>query len=114
MSAEMTITVLKSKLSYAVVTQTELYYEGSITLDSDWMKAANIRAGEQVHVVNINNGERLVTYAIAGKAGSCIVALNGPAARLGAVGDPVFVLTYAQIPASHTLEPTVYSLKKPS
>lgn len=111
MSSETTITVLKSKLSYAIVTQTELYYEGSITIDSNWLAAADIRAGEQVHVVNINNGERLITYAIAGEAGSCIIALNGPAARLGAVGDPVFVLTYAQIPASHTLDPVVYSLK---
>ena len=88
----MLISVLKSKIAYAKITAKELYYEGSITLDEDVMDKANIRAGEQVQVVNINNGERLITYTIAGKRGSGVVCLNGPAARRGEVGDPLFDL----------------------
>jgi aspartate 1-decarboxylase len=86
--------MLRSKLSYPVITQAELWYEGSITLDADLMRAADIREGEKVDVLNVNNGERFHTYAIAGTPGSGVVCLNGPAARKGIVGDRIVVLTY--------------------
>lgn len=108
----MLITVLKSKVAYATITQTDLYYVGSITIDQDIMDRANIRPNEQVHVVNLNNGSRLETYAIPGPRGSRIFGLNGPAARLGSVGDQIFILTYAQIDAhKETLEPVIVDLK---
>lgn len=107
----MEITVLKSKIAYAKITQCELYYVGSITIDENIMDKANIRENEQVHVVNLNNGERLVTYAIKGARGSNVIGLNGPAARLGEIGDEVFILTYAQINSSETLTPTLVDLK---
>jgi len=93
----MLITICKSKLAHATITQAELYYEGSITLDEDLMKAVDLLPGEKVEILNINNGTRLETYVIAGKAGSGQVCLNGPAARLGCVGDKVIVLSYAQM-----------------
>jgi aspartate 1-decarboxylase len=89
--------MLKSKIHMATLTGTELYYEGSITVDQDLLDAAGILVGEQVHVVNLNNGSRLVTYTISGKRGSGIIELNGPAARLGYVGDKVVIITYAQM-----------------
>ena len=108
----MKITVLKSKISYAKVTQTDLYYVGSITLDSEWMVAANIRENEKVQIVNLNNGARLETYVIKGDAGSKIVGLNGPAARLAQVGDELFIISYALIdPAIENIEPVVLDLK---
>ena len=107
----MQITVLKSKISYATITQTELYYVGSITIDEDIMEAANIRENERVQVVNLNNGERLETYVIKGKRGSKIFALNGPAARKGAVGDDVFILSYATIHDSEHYEPTLIDIR---
>jgi aspartate 1-decarboxylase len=90
-------TMLKSKIHMATLTGTELYYTGSICIDQNLLDAADILDGEQVHVVNLNNGERLVTYAISGKRGTGIVELNGPAARLGMVGDKVIIITYAQM-----------------
>jgi len=87
-------TFVKSKIHRAVVTQTDLQYEGSITLDSKLMSAAGIEPYEQVHVLNLNNGNRLETYAIKGKAGSGIVCLNGAAARHAEKGDQVIILTY--------------------
>lgn len=90
-------TMLKSKIHMATLTGTELYYTGSICIDRNLLDAADILDGEQVHVVNLNNGERLVTYAISGKRGTGIVELNGPAARLGMVGDKVIIITYAQM-----------------
>ena len=107
----MQITVLKSKISYAKITHTELYYVGSITIDEDIMDAANIRENERVQIVNLNNGERLETYVIKGKRGSNIFALNGPAARKGAVGDDIFILTYAIISESENLEPKLIDLR---
>lgn len=86
--------VLKSKIHRARLTEVNLDYEGSITIDRQLMEAADLLPGEQVHVLNINNGERLITYVIEGPAGSGIVALNGAAARLGAKGDPVIILSY--------------------
>jgi len=108
----MLLTVLKSKLAYVKITQADLFYEGSITLDEDWMDATGIQHNEQVHIVNVNNGERLVTYAIRGERGSKVVCLNGPAARKGLVGDEIIVLAYAQIDSeSETLEPKILNFK---
>ena len=85
---------VKSKIHKATVTQTDLQYEGSITLDPKLLEAADIALYEQVHVLNLNNGNRLETYAIKGKRNSGVVCLNGAAARHAAVGDQVIVLTY--------------------
>jgi aspartate 1-decarboxylase len=93
----MELTMLKSKIHMATLTGTELYYTGSICIDQNLLEAAGILDGEQVHVVNVNNGERLVTYAITGERGSGIVELNGPAARLGMTGDKVVIITYARM-----------------
>ncbi len=91
----MFIEVLKSKIGHATVTQAELKYEGSITIDADLIKGAGLIPGEKVHVLNENTGTRLETYVIAGKPGSGEICLNGPAARLGYVGDRLIVLSYA-------------------
>ena len=91
----MTIQVLKSKIHRAKITQAELHYVGSITLDEDLMDAANLIEGEKVHVLNINNGERLETYVIKGERGAGQVCINGPAARKMQVGDIVIVISYA-------------------
>jgi aspartate 1-decarboxylase len=93
----MTIQVLKSKIHRARITQAELHYVGSITLDEDLMLAANLIEGEKVQVLNINNGERLETYVIRGKKGSGEVCINGPAARRMHVGDLVIVISYASM-----------------
>jgi len=87
-------TVLKSKIHRAIVTEANLYYEGSITIDAELMKAADILQHEKVEVLNLNNGHRLETYAIRGKTGSGIICLNGPAARAACKGDTVVILTY--------------------
>jgi aspartate 1-decarboxylase len=88
-------TVLKSKIHHAHVTQTNLYYAGSITIDAELMEKVDILPGEKVEVLNLNNGERLETYAIKGKPGSGIICLNGPAARGACVGDKVIIVSYA-------------------
>lgn len=93
----MLIEILKSKIHRAVITESNLNYMGSLTLDEDLMNAANIIENEKVQVVNINNGERLETYVIKGKKGSGIVCLNGPAARKGLPGDLIVVISYATI-----------------
>ncbi|MFM2155980.1 MAG: hypothetical protein RL516_729 [Bacteroidota bacterium] len=93
----MTIQVLKSKIHRVKITQAELHYVGSITLDQDLMDAANLIEGEKVHVLNINNGERLETYVITGERGSGQVCINGPAARKMQVGDMVIVISYASM-----------------
>lgn len=87
-------TILKSKIQRARVIETNLYYEGSITLDSDLMEKADILPGEKVEVFNLNNGHRLETYAIKGKAGSGIICLNGPASRGACIGDEVIIVSY--------------------
>ena len=89
-------TMLKSKIHRVTLTGCELDYEGSISIDTDLLKAADILPGEQVHVLNINNGTRLVTYAIEAPAGSGTIMLNGPAARAGLAGDILVIITYAQ------------------
>ena len=93
----MQIEVFKSKIHRAVVTEANLNYVGSITIDEDLMDAVNIIENEKVQVVNINNGERLETYVIKGKRGSGVCCLNGPAARKVAVGDIVIIISYATI-----------------
>lgn len=105
----MTIEVLKSKIHRVKVTDADLNYIGSITIDVDLMQAANLIAGEKVQVVNINNGERLETYVIPGKKGSGEIALNGPAARRVAKGDIVIIISYASVDfeEAKTFEPTV-------
>lgn len=91
------ITLLKSKLHLAVVTQTKLHYEGSITIDKELMDIANIKPYEKVQVVNINNGKRFETYVIEGEKGSKAIRLNGAAARLAQKGDRVIILSYIQL-----------------
>lgn len=93
----MYITLLKSKIHRATVTQADLHYEGSITIDSALMKAADIFPYEQVDVLNINNGARFTTYAIEGKKGSGIIGVNGAAARLVQAGDKVIICTYGRV-----------------
>ena len=93
----MRIDVLKSKIHRAKITQAELHYVGSITVDEALMEAANIIEGEKVQVVNINNGERLETYVIKGERNSGTVCLNGPAARKAQVGDVVIIISYASM-----------------
>jgi len=93
----MTIQVVKSKIHRVTVTQADLNYIGSITIDEDLMDAANIIEGERVQIVNCNNGERIETYAIKGKRGAGTICLNGPAARRCAVGDIVIIIGYAFI-----------------
>jgi len=91
----MLLTICKSKIAHARVTESELYYEGSITIDEELIKGAQLIVGEKVEVLNLNNGSRLETYVIAGKAGSGQICLNGPAARNGTVGDKIIILSYA-------------------
>ena len=86
--------MLKSKVYYATVTDCQLYYKGSITIDEDIMLAADILEGERVDVLNVNNGARLQTYVIKGKKGSGSICLNGPAARTGCKGDKIIIITY--------------------
>lgn len=90
----MQIQVLKSKVHRAVITEANVEYVGSLTLDQDIMDAANMIPNEKIQVVNVNNGERLETYLIAGERGSGVVCLNGPAARKGVVGDVVIIISY--------------------
>jgi len=87
-------TFCKSKIQGLTVTEANLYYEGSITLDDDILNAAGIIEGEKVEILNINNGSRIETYAIGAKKGSGCVCLNGPAARSGHAGDRLIVLCY--------------------
>ena len=90
----MQIEVFKSKIHRVKVTEADLNYIGSITIDEDLLDAANMIEGEKVQIVNINNGERIETYTIKGKRGSGEVCLNGPAARRVAVGDIVIIISY--------------------
>ena len=107
----MLITVLKSKIAYGTITQKDLFYVGSITIDEDIMQQANIRENEKVQVVNLNNGERLETYAIKGKAGSRVFGLNGAAARKAEVGDKIFIISYAMINETDSLTPVIIDLE---
>ena len=102
----MRLTVFKSKLHRVRVTEADLNYEGSVTIDSDLMDAAQILPWEQVNVLNVMNGERFDTYAIRGPRGSGVICLNGPAARLAHVGDLVIILTYAHMEREELLHHT--------
>jgi aspartate 1-decarboxylase len=93
----MNIEVLKSKIHRARITQAELHYVGSISIDEDLLEAANMIEGEKVTIVNVNNGERLETYIIKGERGSGTVCLNGPAARKAQPGDIVIIFSYASM-----------------
>ena len=93
----MQIQILKSKIHRVKITQAELHYVGSVTIDEELMEAAQIIENEKVQIVNINNGERLDTYVIKGKRGSGEVCLNGPAARKAQVGDIVIIISYASM-----------------
>ncbi len=97
-------TMLKSKIHRATVTGADVNYEGSVTLDPDLMRAADILPYEQVHVVDVNNGSRLVTYAIEGTPGAGEVVLNGAAARLVNTGDIVIIISYRDVPEPETAE----------
>jgi aspartate 1-decarboxylase len=104
----------KSKIHRATVTQAELHYEGSLTVDSDLLDAADIIPYERVQVCNINNGERFETYTIPGKRRTGIICLNGAAARLGSVGDELIIITYATYTEEElkNFKPTVIILDK--
>lgn len=93
----MLIEVLKSKIHRVKITQAELHYVGSITIDPDLMEAANLLPNEKVQIVNINNGERLETYVITGARGSGEICLNGPAARKAQVGDIIIIISYCAL-----------------
>ncbi len=105
----MQIEVLKSKLHCATVTEANLHYMGSITIDENLLDAANMIAGEKVQIVNNNNGERFETYIIKGERGSGCVCLNGAAARKAVVGDVVIIISYAlmDFEEAKTFKPTV-------
>lgn len=105
----MLIEVLKSKIHRVTVTQADLNYIGSITIDEELLEAANIIEGERVHIVNNNNGERFSTYVIKGERGSGMICLNGAAARKVQPGDIVIIIAYAMIDAdeARNFKPTV-------
>ena len=93
----MQISMLKSKIHRAVITQAELNYVGSVTIDEDLMEAAGLYEYEHVHIVNVNSGSRIETYVIAGERGSGVICLNGAAARTGQKGDLVIIMAYADM-----------------
>ncbi len=93
----MNIEVVKSKIHRVTVTEADLNYIGSVTIDEDLMDAANLIENEKVQIVNINNGERLETYVITGERGTGQICLNGPAARKVAVGDIIIIISYASM-----------------
>jgi len=105
----MNIEVVKSKIHMVTITESNLNYVGSITIDEDLMDNANIIAGEKVLIVNINNGERLETYVITGARGSGEICMNGPAARKVAVGDIIIIISYASMDfeEAKSFEPTI-------
>jgi aspartate 1-decarboxylase len=103
------IQILKSKVHRATVTEANIDYVGSLTMDADLMDAANMLEHEKIQVVNVNNGERIETYLIKGERGSGIICLNGPAARKAVVGDIVIIISYAlmDFELAKTFKPTV-------
>jgi aspartate 1-decarboxylase len=108
-------TLFKSKIHRATITQADLYYEGSLTLDADLMQAADLLPYEQVSIVNVNNGERFETYLIEGPSASGVVCLNGPAARKGVVGDEIIIISYGKFEDTEELryfQPTIVHVDK--
>ena len=93
----MQLIMKKSKIHTATITGLQLYYEGSVTIDQELLDQANILPGEQVQIVNLNNGERFVSYTISGERNSGTIELNGPAARLAAIGDRIIIIAYAML-----------------
>lgn len=108
----MLITMMKAKIHRAVVTQADLHYEGSISIDTDLLEKAGILPNEQVDILNITNGERFTTYAIKAPRGSKTFGLNGAAARRVQLGDKIIIITYCQMDAeaAKTYEPNVVML----
>ncbi|MGH3348390.1 MAG: aspartate 1-decarboxylase [Nocardioides sp.] len=102
-------TMMKSKIHRATVTQADLHYVGSVTVDEDLLDAADLLPGEQVHIVDVTNGSRLETYTIAGERGSGVIGINGAAARLVHPGDVVILIGYAQVTTEEAkqLQPNV-------
>lgn len=102
-------TMMTSKIHRATVTQADLHYVGSVTVDADLLDAAGLLPGEQVHIVDIDNGNRLVTYTIEGERGSGVIGINGAAARLISPGDLVILIAYGQMEdaEARTFEPRV-------
>ena len=96
-------TLLKSKIHRVAVTQCELHYEGSCAIDENLLEAANIAENEQVHIWNINNGERFITYAIRGERGTGMISVNGSAARRASVGDLIIIASFAQVHEDNVL-----------
>jgi aspartate 1-decarboxylase len=105
----MEIEILKSKIHRVVITEANLNYVGSLTLDEELMEAANLIEHEKVQIVNVNNGSRIETYLIKGKKASGVCCLNGPAARKGAVGDTVIIISYANMDfeEARTFKPSI-------
>lgn len=97
-------TLMNGKIHRATVTQADLHYVGSVTIDADLMEAADIVDGEQVHIVDIDNGARLVTYALVGERGSGVIGINGAAAHLVDPGDLVIIIGYAQVEEAERAE----------
>tara|TARA_B100001063_G_scaffold211267_1_gene209470 strand:- start:3960 stop:4286 length:327 start_codon:yes stop_codon:yes gene_type:complete len=93
----MLITVLKAKIHRVPVTHTEIDYEGSCAIDLDYLEQTGIRVNEQIHIYNLNNGERLITYAFEAERGSKIISMNGAAALKASIGDLVIIAAYGQI-----------------
>lgn len=93
----MRLRLFKSKLHRATITEADLHYEGSLTIDADLMEAAHILEFEEVHVWNVTNGSRLATYAMRGERGSGVICLNGAAAHLGGVGDLIIIATFCEL-----------------
>ena len=108
----MLLTILKSKIHRAKVIQADLNYVGSITIDEELLRQSGINEYEQVDVVDINNGNRLTTYAISGKPGSGIICLNGAAARLVSEGDLVIIMSYAQMTRDELNRPWFLSIQR--
>lgn len=106
--------MLKSKIHRAVITEANLYYEGSFTIDEDLLDLADMLPYEKVSVVNINNGERFETYVIPGKRGSKVFCLNGAAARKGQVGDEIIIISYMNLEPDELLsyKPTIVFVDK--
>ncbi len=110
----MLITMMRSKIHRAVITETHLEYEGSITIDEALIEKAGMHEHERVQVVNLNNGSRIETYIIKGKKGSKIICLNGPAARTGLPGDEVIIIAYGIMTEEEAdlFKPTVITVNK--
>ena len=105
---------LYSKIRDVRITGTNLKYEGSITIDEEYLERSGILPNEEVHVLNVNTGSRLITYVIKGERGSGAVELNGPAARLGMVGDNIMILSYAMLSPKEIADhkPTILNINK--